>query len=322
MALTSSGAISVNDIRTEFGLTGAVSFNDLYRGTNGDGTIRDNYGENDGVPLSGALEFSDFYDLYREGDITDKLANFNTYHDGGLIYTRRQTGSVIVTHTGRISINNPNAHHVSSVYVENAQNKSTIKSVSEWTTIVGIAGMPGGSNRTDPIKHDTGNTGTYGTTGLTLDATQTINGNANVAVAYINKAINELGNTEYAFTRNTGRNWCMGGQILLPGKWEVDRQYSYQGTGWGINPHGITDNSHSVTLANDEIAVWARERAGDGHSEGYWTGTGVTYIEWAGFWYSTGNWGITWASDGVDGSHPIYNYKEQPDSTWVLKEAL
>ena len=32
MALTSSGAISMNDMRTEFGISGAISMDDLYRG--------------------------------------------------------------------------------------------------------------------------------------------------------------------------------------------------------------------------------------------------------------------------------------------------
>lgn len=63
MALSASGAISADDIRTEYGLSGAVSFADLYRGGS---YVRqkaaDNLADNlaSGVPTSGALGFDDF----------------------------------------------------------------------------------------------------------------------------------------------------------------------------------------------------------------------------------------------------------------------
>lgn len=100
MALPSSGAISASDIRTEFGLSGSLSFNDLYRGANGDGTIKDNYGENNNIPTSGAIDFQDFYDVYLEGDIDNKLSSFNTYRSSGLVTTGLESGESVVTNTG------------------------------------------------------------------------------------------------------------------------------------------------------------------------------------------------------------------------------
>jgi len=63
MAIASTGAVSASDIRTEYGLSGAVSFSDLYRG----GThIRAKAANNNGinlassVPTSGAITFGNF----------------------------------------------------------------------------------------------------------------------------------------------------------------------------------------------------------------------------------------------------------------------
>ena len=63
MALSASGAISADDIRTEYGLSGAVSFADLYRGgfyvrQKAANNLADNLASS--VPTSGALEFDDF----------------------------------------------------------------------------------------------------------------------------------------------------------------------------------------------------------------------------------------------------------------------
>jgi hypothetical protein len=63
MALSASGAISADDIRTEYGLSGAVSFADLYRGGS---YIRqkaaDNLADNlaSSVPTSGVITLDDF----------------------------------------------------------------------------------------------------------------------------------------------------------------------------------------------------------------------------------------------------------------------
>ena len=64
MALPASGAISADDIRTEYGLSGAVSFADLYRGGSyvrqkAANNLADNLAS--GVPTSGALAFDDFH---------------------------------------------------------------------------------------------------------------------------------------------------------------------------------------------------------------------------------------------------------------------
>jgi hypothetical protein len=63
MALSASGAISADDIRTEYGLSGAVSFGDLYRGgTHVRAKAANNNGVNlaSSVPTSGAITFGNF----------------------------------------------------------------------------------------------------------------------------------------------------------------------------------------------------------------------------------------------------------------------
>ena len=57
MALQSSGAISIQDLKTEFGDTGSSSLSEFYRG----GGLVPNTGTNIGVPTSGEIQLSDFY---------------------------------------------------------------------------------------------------------------------------------------------------------------------------------------------------------------------------------------------------------------------
>lgn len=63
MAIASSGAVSASDIRSEYGLTGAVSFSSLYRGGS---NIRAKAGNNNAVnlaasvPTSGTITFANF----------------------------------------------------------------------------------------------------------------------------------------------------------------------------------------------------------------------------------------------------------------------
>lgn len=63
MAIASSGAVSASDIRSEYGLTGAVSFSSLYRGgTHVRAKAANNTGTNlaASVPTSGAIAFDNF----------------------------------------------------------------------------------------------------------------------------------------------------------------------------------------------------------------------------------------------------------------------
>jgi hypothetical protein len=57
VALQSSGAISLGDLKTEFGDTGSSSLSEFYRG----GSLVPNTGTNAAVPTSGEIQLSDFY---------------------------------------------------------------------------------------------------------------------------------------------------------------------------------------------------------------------------------------------------------------------
>jgi hypothetical protein len=57
MALQTSGTITLNDIRDEFGIIDSVTLSDLYRG----GGIVPNKLTNSDVPTSGTIKLSDFY---------------------------------------------------------------------------------------------------------------------------------------------------------------------------------------------------------------------------------------------------------------------
>ena len=59
MALPSSGAISLNDIQTEFGGSNPISLNEYYAG--GSYVPAGTTGTNGAVPSSGQISFSNFY---------------------------------------------------------------------------------------------------------------------------------------------------------------------------------------------------------------------------------------------------------------------
>jgi len=57
MAITTSGAISLNNIQTEFGGTNPININEYYKG----GTNVPSTTANNSIPTSGAISFDDFY---------------------------------------------------------------------------------------------------------------------------------------------------------------------------------------------------------------------------------------------------------------------
>ena len=308
MALPSTGAVSVDAIRTEFGLTGSVSFSDLYRA----GTIiRDNYGENAKVPTAGELEFKKFRGLYREGTIAQKIGAWESYRDDGL-HTQQYNGEVKVTHSGDTYGNGVMAGPGSPQTVTNTQSRTGQIATSEWTTIIGVSASGSMSNRTNPITSSHTQYGAY---------TDTHNGNANMATVQINLPFNDIGNLSYQFNRFNTWRWGAGMIVMMPGKWEVNRDYNSASTstGWGINSIGIGNSAPSLSLAANEIAVYGRERGGDGASSGWIGGTNVTHISINGWWYNTGNIGISWNTGGGGSASPAM-YNEQPDGTWILRE--
>ncbi len=57
MALPSSGAISFDNLRTEYGNTGSIALSEMYRG----GSFVLNHSNNGNVPTSGTISLSNFY---------------------------------------------------------------------------------------------------------------------------------------------------------------------------------------------------------------------------------------------------------------------
>jgi len=307
MATPSSGAISANNIRTEFGLSGPLSFGNLYRGGS---TIRNNFGNNSGVPANGALDFSDYYNLYKDGTIAQKIAAWESYRTTGLHSQKLESGVVKITHTNDYYSNSYMAGPGGTQVVTNnyTTERSSMIAPSEWTTIIGVAGCGLASGGTISSSHTQYN-----------HYNDNHNGNANVATAQINLPFTELGNISYSFNRAANARWAAGMLILMPGKWEVNRDYTAQGSGWGYNTLGIGNNAPSISFLSNEFAVHGRERNGNGPSSGGITGTNVSKVSINGWWYNTGNAAISWPT-GASSSASPYMYNEQPDGTWIFRE--
>ena len=96
MALQSSGAISFNNLRTEYGNGGTIALSEMYRG----GSFVLNHSNNSGVPTSGTISLNNFYGQNNTapswsttmtvGQITGKLAEIG-YGNAGAVQNRAPT---------------------------------------------------------------------------------------------------------------------------------------------------------------------------------------------------------------------------------------
>lgn len=107
MALQSSGAISLNDIATEFGGTTPINISDYYRG----GSRVPNITLNNAVPMAGALSLSNFYGATNRVTINISIGQQNNYilntAKAGASYIAGAS-NIIATVTGNISATHTN----------------------------------------------------------------------------------------------------------------------------------------------------------------------------------------------------------------------
>ena len=74
MPVTSSGAISLEDVQTEFGGSNPIGIEEYYRG----GSAVDNITANAAVPTSGQIQLDDFYGTREADTFTSSLYDINT----------------------------------------------------------------------------------------------------------------------------------------------------------------------------------------------------------------------------------------------------
>lgn len=78
MALQTSGAISIGDLRTEFGDTGSSSLSEFYRG----GSLVPNTGTNAAVPTSGEISLTDFYGAAATAESWQWVQTYTSMNEG------------------------------------------------------------------------------------------------------------------------------------------------------------------------------------------------------------------------------------------------
>jgi len=80
---SASNAISMSDIRTEFGVSGELSLGDLYQasGTGATNLIVKNVDSNDAIPESGAISFGDFHGITGNSVTAHEVATLLTSSD-------------------------------------------------------------------------------------------------------------------------------------------------------------------------------------------------------------------------------------------------
>jgi hypothetical protein len=296
MALPASGAISFANLRSEYDKTGSISLSDFYRGGS---NVRSNFGYNNNtdIPTSGAIDLGDFYNNYYEGTTLQKLTDFRSVKNSGAIWVSLESspGGQLMT-SDDSGANNPNSRYQNNDTCPNNTTRTTQHTSSQWTTIIGIAAMQGGSSRTDPITMTHTHTNVFNTSAS----------NNNCAADQINLPHNLVGNVSYTFNRSAGNAWAGGMCIVMPGKWSYDRDGS---------------KSSTQTLASGEILLYARERGGDGYSQTRYTSSAsdTTCTHRWGFWYNTGSVGIT--TNGNSSSQNFSLTGEAPHGAWVFTES-
>ena len=296
MALPASGAISLANIRSEYSDTGSTSLSEFYRGGS---NVRSNFGYNNNtdIPTSGTIDLGDFYNNYYEGTTLQKLEDFRAVKNSGAIWVSLEAspGGQLMT-SDDSGANNPNSRYQNNDTCPNNTTRTTQHTSSQWTTIIGIAAMQGGSSRTDPITMTHTHTNVFNTSAS----------NNNCAADQINLPHNLVGNVSYTFNRSAGNAWAGGMCIVMPGKWSYDRDGS---------------KSSTQTLASGEILLYARERGGDGYSQTRYTSSAsdTTCTHRWGFWYNTGSVGIT--TNGNSSSQNFSLTGEAPHGAWVFTES-
>ena len=296
MALPASGAISLANIRSEYSDTGSTSLSEFYRGGS---NVRSNFGYNNNtdIPTSGAIDLGDFYNNYYEGTTLQKLTDFRTVKNSGAIWVSLEAspGGQLMT-SDDSGANNPNSRYQTSDVCPNNTTRTSQHTSSQWTTIIGVAAMPGGSSLTDPIT-------------MTHTHTNVFNAsvhNNNCAADQIHLPHNLVGNVAYTFNRQNANKWAGGMCIVMPGKWSYNRDGS---------------KSTTQTLASGEILLYARERGGDGYSQTRYTSSAsdTTCTHRWGYWYNTGSVGIT--TNGNASSQNFSLTGEAPHGAWVFTES-
>ena len=81
-----------------------------------------------------------------------KLTDFRSVKNSGAIWVSLEAspGGQLMT-SDDSGANNPNSRYQSSDTCPNNTTRTSQHTSSQWTTIIGIAAMPGGSSVTDPI---------------------------------------------------------------------------------------------------------------------------------------------------------------------------
>jgi len=299
MALPASGAISLANIRSEYSDTGSTSLSEFYRGGS---NVRSNFGYNNNtdIPTSGAIDLGDFYNNYYEGTTLQKLEDFRTVKNSGAIWVSLEAspGGQLMT-TDDSGANNPNNRYQTSDICPNNTTRTSQHTSSQWTTIIGVAAMPGGSTRTSPLDPGTGVSGS-----LVYNAME--GSNTLCCAMQVNVPHNTIGNVSHTFNRQNANKWSGAMCIVMPGKWSYNRDGS---------------KSTTQTLASGEILLYARERAGDGYSQTRYTSSAsnTTCTHRWGYWYNTGSVGIT--TNGNASSQNFSLTGEAPHGAWVFTES-
>lgn len=297
MAVPSSGAVSLADIRSEFGQSGSISMSQLYRGGS---VVPNNYTNTSSVPTSGAIDMADFRGVRIEGTARDKVARFQQYRHSNLVYRAVENANGANMTSDTYQINNPVSRYRSSYTLTTPSvSRSSQKAESQWTTLVGIVGGSATSVNSSGI-----NTGSnvYSSTssnndGLVINHVHNLHRNLSAPMSF----------THYRAAGNAGA-WPMF--CILSGKW--------------VRDSGPTIGGPSFTLGSGKIAIAAFDRSGDGpigYTASASPSSGFSRTVYAGWWYNNGA-SMIMANSSASNQTVTLSPNIGEDTYWILRETL
>lgn len=199
MTTPASGIISIQNIKDEW--LGGNALLNYYRGGS---YVPTNYDNTAGIPASGTLGLTSFYNGTAEASGTDCLNHFWTNRAG---YYRKSTGGTGSVWPGdSLATNGDQNNYVSSITTNCSYANSSLIGLSKWVTFIYVAVGAGAS-----VNAYTGSTVNYSSDW----------GEISLRVVHFNTIARDLTAASMTWSRANAQAGSWGRVIVLPGKWGV-----------------------------------------------------------------------------------------------------
>ena len=304
---SASNAISMSDIRTEFGVSGELALGDLYQasGTGATNSIVRNVDSNAAIPDSGEISFGDFHGITGNSATGYELIDMFTDSSSRIYsFSKASLGKGMLTSSSTTS---DDRDHFSGYFSQNSTSISNTHTFSS-TLPNGIWGAASGST------HIAMNLN-HGSTSSTVDwpvitiggsgVTETNDSNCNLIFNYYSnnktnsivrwnshKSNSDLAGLAVGVTYDkTVANLCsMQMYFAIPGKWSKVTSNSTSGNAFDEDAETALSGSTSFTAAKGDLVFTLSQQWYDNYTSHGQTVSNSTHLfQTRTFWYQNAN---------------------------------